>query len=75
MFLWLNKQKADIIFLQETYGMKEVEAIWKTQYKDKMFYSHGTNRSRGIMILIKDDLEFDLKIIVCIRHRRSLHFD
>ena len=61
LLLWLNKQKADIIFLQETYSTKEVEAIWKTQYKGKMFYSHGTNHSRGVMILIKDDLEFDLK--------------
>ena len=61
LFLWLNKQKADIIFLQETYSTKEVETIWKTQYKGKMFYSHGTNHSRGVMILIKDDLEFDLK--------------
>ena len=42
MVLWLNKQKADIIFLQEAYGAKEVEAIWKTQYKGKMFYSHGS---------------------------------
>ena len=63
-FLWLNKQKADIIFLQETYCTKEVEAIWKTQYKGKVFYSHGTNHSHGVMILIKDDFEFDLKSFV-----------
>ena len=49
------------MFLQETYSTKEVEAIWKTQYKGKMFYSHGTNHSCGVMILIKDDLKFDLK--------------
>ena len=39
MFLWLNKQKADIIFLQETYSTKEVEAIWKwiKQFKGLAF--------------------------------------
>ena len=50
LFLWFNKQKADIIFLQETYSTKEVEAIWITQYKGKMFCSHGTNHSRGVII-------------------------
>ena len=40
--LWLNKQKADIIFLQETYSTNEVEATCETRYKDKMFFPHGT---------------------------------
>ena len=72
MFPWLNKQKADIIFLQETYSTKEVEAIWKTQYKGKMFYSHGTNHSRGVMILIKDNLEFELKSSVLVTEGRCI---
>ena len=47
---------------QETYSTKEVEDIWNTQYNGKSFYSHGTNHSCGvIMILIKDDLEFKVK--------------
>ena len=29
-----------------------------------MFFSHGTNHSRGVMILIKDNLEFELKSCV-----------
>ena len=58
LFMWLTQQKADIIFLQETYSTTEVEDIWNTQYKGNSFYSHGTNHSCGVMILIKDDLEF-----------------
>ena len=61
LFMWLTQQKADIIFLQETYSTKEVEDIWNTQYNGKSFYSHGTNHSCGVMILIKDDLEFEVK--------------
>ena len=61
LFMWLTRQKADIIFLQETYSTKEVEDIWNTKYKGKSFYSHGTNHSCGVMILIKDDLEFEYK--------------
>ena len=59
--MWLTQQKADIIFLQETYSTEEVEDIWNTQYNGKSFYSHGTNHSCGVMILIKDDLELKVK--------------
>ena len=59
--MWLTQQKADIIFLQETYSTKELEDTWNTQYNGKSFYSHGTNRSCGVMILIKGDLEFEVK--------------
>ena len=52
---------ADIIFLQATYSTKEAEDIWNTQYNGKNFYPHGTNHSYGVMILIKDDLEFEFK--------------
>ena len=58
--MWLTQQKADIIFLQESYSTKEVEDIWNT-HNGKSFYSHGTNHSCGVMILIKDDLEFEVK--------------
>ena len=37
---------------------------WNTQYNGKRFYSHGTNHSCGVMILIKDDLEFEVKSAV-----------
>ena len=32
-----------------------------TLHKGKSFYSHGTNHSCGVMILIKDDVEFEYK--------------
>ena len=60
--MWLTQQKAGIIFLQETYGTKEVEDIWNIQYTMvRLFCSHGTNHSCGVMILIKDDLKFEFK--------------
>ena len=61
LMMWLDKQKHDIIFLQETYSTHEVEAFWKTQWKGKAFFAHGTNHSCGVMILIREDLEFELK--------------
>ena len=62
-FKWLFKSSADICFLQETYSTPEVENMWKKQWKGKMFFSHGTNHSRGVLILVKDRLDFKLQSV------------
>ena len=62
-FNWLFKSSADICFLQETYSTPEVENMWKKQWKGKMFFSHGTNHSRGVLILVKDRLDFKLQSV------------
>ena len=62
-FNWLTKSSADICFLQETCSTSEVENIWKKQWKGDMFFSHGTGHSKGVLILVKDQLEFKLQSI------------
>ena len=47
IFSWLQKQKADIAFLQETYSTPDVVEKWKFQWPGKIFYSHGTNHDRA----------------------------
>ena len=47
LFIWLQKQNADIIFLQETFSAKDIE--------------NGSNRSCGVLILVRESLEFNLK--------------
>ena len=37
--------------------------MWKKQWKGKMFFSHGTNHSTGILILVKDRLHFKLQSV------------
>ena len=61
LFMWLNKKKHDIIFLQETYCTAEIEDTWRTQWQGKAFFSHGSNHSRGVMILVRNGLDFNLK--------------
>ena len=51
-----------ISFLQETYSTSEVENIWKKQWKGDMFFSHGTGHSKGVLILVKEQLDFQLQI-------------
>ena len=72
--MWLDKQKHDIIFLQETYSTPEVEAVCKTQCKTP-FFAHGTNHSCGVMILIREDLEFELKSVNQDHEGRSFIID
>ena len=58
IFNWLFKSSTDIFFLQETYSTPEVENEWeKKQWKGKTFFSLGTIHSRGVLILVKDQLQ------------------
>ena len=69
---WLIKQKADIVFLQETYSSSEDENFWNTQWEGKMLFSHGSNHSKGTLVLVKQGLDFEQKIGV-MRSERSVH--
>ena len=60
VFSWLVNSDADIIFLQETYSARDIENIWRKQWKGEMFFSHGSNHSRGVLELIKDNLDFKI---------------
>ena len=64
LLIWLQKQKVDFIFLQETYRTKEVENNWKCQWKGPMFFAHGSNHSCGVLVLVRDSLEFEMKSII-----------
>ena len=60
LFTWLNERRYDIIFLQETYSTVDVEDIWRTQWRGKLFFAHGSNHSCGVMILVsRSDLDFN----------------
>ena len=39
VFGWVMRQQVDICFIQETYSTKEVENVWKKQWKGEMFFS------------------------------------
>ena len=53
IFTWARNQKADISFLQETYSTPDVFDSWKFQWPGDMYYSHGSNHSKGVLVLIR----------------------
>ena len=64
VLIWLNKQKVDILFLQETYSTKDIENVWRSQWKGSIFFAHGSNHSCGVLVLVKDHLEFEVKSVL-----------
>ena len=59
-FKWCKRQRADLIFLQETYWTSEIEPIINSEWKGKVFYSHGSNRARGVAILVKENADISV---------------
>lgn len=57
---WLVKKHSDIYFIQETYIQKSFEKYFKVQWKGDMFLAPGTNHSKGVAILIKNNVEYEL---------------
>ena len=63
IFSWIKKQNADIAFLHETYSTPEIVDEWKFQWHGNVYYSHGTNHSKGVLILVSDKLQFELRSV------------
>ena len=61
IFNWLINQNADICFLQETYSTADVVNQWKKQWPGEVFFSHGSNHSRGVAIFVRKSLDFKVK--------------
>ena len=60
IYRWLHNYNFDIIFLQETYSSKNTEDVWKAEWGGKIYFSHGTTHSKGVMILFNPKLNFEI---------------
>ena len=60
---WMSRRSPDIIFLQETFSTTKVEKLWLNEWSGykKIFFSHGSNHSKGVMTLFKNNLECEVK--------------
>ena len=61
VFDWATRNRFDILYLQETFSTKDVESQWRKEWGGHIIYAHGTNHSKGTMVLFKPD--FDGRII------------
>ena len=55
------KQKIfEILLLQETHSTVKVVKLWKMEWGNKIEWLHGTHKSRGLAILLKNNIIYDL---------------
>ena len=59
----LGTRKRILFFLQETFSTPDVFDSWKFQWPGDMYYSHGSNHSKGVLVLIRETLQFELKSV------------
>ena len=75
IFNWLSKSGGDICFQQETYSTREVENIWKKQWRGDLYFSHGTCHSKGVLVLVKGNLDFSLQKVMTDPEGRYIMLD
>jgi len=63
IFSYLKKQKANIYLLQETFSNPKDERIWSADWGGQIFYSHGSDHSKGVCVLIKRNSPIQVEIV------------
>ena len=58
---WCKSKGSNIIFLQETYSTRDVEENWKLDWRGPMIFSHGTNHSKGVLVLVTQSFGFKIE--------------
>lgn len=51
LFLFAKQQKTDFSFFQETHSVKNDAQLWKAQWGNDIWISHGSERAAGAAIL------------------------
>ena len=65
IFRYIKKQLVDICLLQETFSTIQVENKWRNEWGGSVIFNHGSNHSRGTMILIRSGFDFVINNTVC----------
>ena len=63
IFSWLLNSGANICFLQEPTVLKKSKISRENIGEEKMFFLHGRCHSRGVLVLVRDSLDFQLRSI------------
>ena len=75
IFRWLQKQKAHFYFLQQTYSDEKLKDVWEVEWGGKIFCSHGTKHSKGVMILLNPKYDIEVEKLERDNHGRLIILD
>jgi exonuclease III len=74
--MWLQRANYDVILLQETHcHLKRHEKQWGLEWGGQSVWSRGTNRSRGVAVLFKRNVNFHFKTVLNDPNGRYIVFD
>ena len=60
IFKWLHRQTAHCYFLQETFSTEQSINTRRSEWGGNTFYSHGSNHSKGVMILVNPRYQLEV---------------
>ena len=60
IFSWCKDKGADIVFLQETFSTRDVEDRWSSMWEGSCYFSHGSNHSKGVLVLISPRVDIEV---------------
>ena len=60
IFNYLKQKKFDIILLQETHSTPKIARLWEMEWGTKIEWLHGSNKSKGLAILFKKNLDCEI---------------
>lgn len=60
IFRFIRRKKADIVFIQEAHSKIIDETNWKNEWGGNLLFNHGAYNARGVLTLIKPNLDFKL---------------
>ena len=63
IFRYLRQQEVDIACLQETYASRNKHRIYKSEWGGRIIFNDGKSNSRGVAILIRKGIEFQINSI------------
>lgn len=69
IFKWLHKQRAHCYLLQETFSTEQNIDIWRSEWGGDFFYSHGSNHSKGVMILVNP--AYQIEVIKSVKDKQG----
>ena len=62
IFSYLKDQKANVCH-QETFSNRKDEKIWSAEWGGQIIYSHGSDHSKGVCVLIKPNFPIHVEIV------------
>ena len=64
IFWYLYEKNADVVFLQETYAIKNNERQWKAEWGGRIIYNNWTSEAKGVAIMFQRQSNVQIKQVI-----------